>query len=607
MDKLEEAFNTFGDLQSRGGPGRTGQRNHNTHSNPNQYTSGSNQHHDRPDEYAKDQDKLKRQNDDPTRITDTFQRDVRDRLIRGLDTFLSIPPSRGKTSPIMGGFTSILVQYFAGKTNNPPVLLYVVPTKQLAAQVARNDAMTNILYDLFFPQKMEGDARKVNELFENKLGQQNFNNTDFMEKVFNSLIAEVVGGGNTDYVYRGNIPEFKKFYGVRPIIVATYEKAAEIVKKESNKLSHIIIDEVQELVPRPRSFNITENLDKYNNLVSIISNASDKSSLTLMTGSINNESVHRINDYFNRKYARHFKVVPEFDPERPQLNRSQLVLQPLQSISGHTEAVIKRRIELCKDIITSGQTNTIFVIFSTKLTGQGVFRLIQEVIPLVPPRPEISLRNEANSDRVTVFINQEKRQRSTNTRIDIAGQTVSEIEYLKYFNIDDLYKGGANSTNTATTPDPDNLLFQGVLRGIAPIMGKMDQQHKDTIMKLFTQRKINVILATDALGVGANVDCRFLYIPTTSKFNGNKMAIIDESSLTQLAHRTGRGKFGNGVIYTGIENFEYLNDLIFNDPRSHIPEINPYILEIFSRSETELSADFIKRFISNIIFHQRSS
>ncbi len=75
--------------------------------------------------------------------------------------------------------------------------------------------------------------------------------------------------------------------------------------------------------------------------------------------------------------------------------------------------------------------------------------------------------------------------------------------------------------------------------------------------------------------------CRYLYLPTVYKFNGKSLERIDESSLVQLVHRAGRGSSGiaTATVYCAIEDYDYIKTLLFNDPRSSIPELNINTLE----------------------------
>lgn len=531
-------------------------------------------------------------------IQDRFQIEAKLRIINGQDTFLSIPPSRGKTSPIIGGFRIVLKRYLLGKTKNPPLLLYVVPRTQLAGQVVSKDILEDIILKIINPHEpkttLPEETREgldTSHLFNHyKVGNEY--PPRVVRDLLDMFVVEIAGGSGGNLKFK-NDPRLNFRFNYKPIIVATYESAA---KNIPSSVTHIIIDEVQELVPHPNESTITtEFLKRYDSLVTLLHMAPMRSSITLMTGSINNISVKRIAEYFNNQYGRTFKVVPEFSANLPSLNRSSLVVQPLQSMAGFGEDAVKRRIELCKNIIINKQNKSLMIIFSKSKSGQGIFKIISELIRILPPRPERFLHSSDDNPekfKINPFKNDKRRE-------------ISDIEYLKYFNIDDIFSNSRE--NSAKEPDENNILYQAVLRGVAPVIGSMDQFHKKTVQRLFTKDRIQLILATDALGVGANVECRYFYIPSASKFDGGKLSKIDESSLTQLIHRAGRGgpmtgKIASATIYCSIEDFEYINNLVFNDPRKAVPELNPYLMNDLEVLYKNHGATFIKKILAKALF-----
>lgn len=58
-----------------------------------------------------------------------------------------------------------------------------------------------------------------------------------------------------------------------------------------------------------------------------------------------------------------------------------------------------------------------------------------------------------------------------------------------------------------------------------------------------------------------------MYLPTIYKFDGKRLARVDESSLVQLIHRAGRGSFPTASIYCAIEDYDYIYNLLNTDPR----------------------------------------
>lgn len=87
--------------------------------------------------------------------------------------------------------------------------------------------------------------------------------------------------------------------------------------------------------------------------------------------------------------------------------------------------------------------------------------------------------------------------------------------------------------------------------------------------------------------IGANVKCRYLYLPTIYKFDGKKLSRVDESSLVQLVHRAGRGSFPSASVYCSVEDYDYVSGLLFSDPRSGVPELNTSTLDDLARMHNE--------------------
>jgi replicative superfamily II helicase len=125
------------------------------------------------------------------------------------------------------------------------------------------------------------------------------------------------------------------------------------------------------------------------------------------------------------------------------------------------------------------------------------------------------------------------------------------------------------------TPNENNYLYQGVLRGVGVMIGKMDNRMKGTIQKLFRSGKIYMLLATDSLGIGANVLAQHIYIHSLEKPDEGGFAPIDRSSLIQLVNRAGRHpkKIPNAFIYCGLKDYDKIKTAINSDPSLFVGEI----------------------------------
>jgi len=430
------------------------------------------------------------------------------------DVFVSYPPSAGKTMPVK----QAIMQLYQEKLLNPnritPHILYVVPRKQLAAQIADNDfrmefiklisGTSNFIINGFNPTRFFNFAYSYNQS-----NNQTYYNKQYGDSFAYNLVSERTGG-NKDPI---NMNSRGTYDDLVPVIVSTYEEAVNILNNYSNKITHIIIDEVQELVSHPGE-GLNENLEKrYKSLVSILSNASKRAGITLMTGSINQNSIKFLCDYFNKTYKRNFRIIPEYNPQiapynygdsSPEaknttgqlLNRSQVALKTMKSLSGYPQTSVPAKLSLIKSIVVNKQFESVMIIFSKQRSKQGIFGMLEALIKILPPYPK-DYFFESASNHVTNVINGTERQ-TLNDR--------KNIEFLKYFDYNNILQNKKNDDNDIeinpnTTIDEQNILYQSVIRGIAPLVGSMDQLHKKIIQYYFSEKKkIHLVLGTDALG-----------------------------------------------------------------------------------------------------------
>lgn len=108
--------------------------------------------------------------------------------------------------------------------------------------------------------------------------------------------------------------------------------------------------------------------------------------------------------------------------------------------------------------------------------------------------------------------------------------------------------------------DPENKLLQSVLSGFGYIYNmdneidnsekRLASENMQIISKLFSDGKIHTLLATDAVGIGLNINVKDLYIPTIEKMIDSEPTQIANAPLCQLINRAGRASFKFANIYT---------------------------------------------------------
>ena len=437
------------------------------------------------------------------------QREIYDAVYSKNDAFVSLPPSAGKTMPVLGALLHLYQHHLMNdrKINYTPIVLYVVPRKQLAAQISQNDFVTELIkimlhgYLTNSDNILPGFDPKQYFGFLHNIKNKNIA-LNSAEQLALKMVDEITGETGEISIRGGH--DFK-------VIVATYGKVSDIMKQYNSIISHIIVDETQELVPHPGE-KISEGLrERFRNLSSVLRLASSRSAIILMTGSINQVSIGKLVTYFNSKYNRRLKIIPSYNAAlaplpkgSPQkdfkefegqiLNRSTITLQPLKDLSGYPDSAVPARLNLIKNIVVNKKFSSVMIVFSKQRTGQGILRMMEELIKMLPPYP-ISYFEKCKDDiHVQNVINSKEKSFLADNK---------NIEFLKYFNINDILIKDGNEIDVPSTnvKDENNILYQCFLRGVAPLIGAMAQIHKKIIQYYFSDaKKLHMILATDAVG-----------------------------------------------------------------------------------------------------------
>lgn len=105
--------------------------------------------------------------------------------------------------------------------------------------------------------------------------------------------------------------------------------------------------------------------------------------------------------------------------------------------------------------------------------------------------------------------------------------------------------------------------------GVSIIMGALSPDVRNAQVKLFEEGKVDYIVATDAIGMGLNLDIKNIFFSSMKKFDGTNERFLSLDEISQIAGRAGRnqnqGFFGitgdlkklesNVVNY--VENYEF--------------------------------------------------
>jgi hypothetical protein len=404
---------------------------------------------------------------------------------------------------------------------------------------------------------------------------------------------------------------------LKPIIVGTYDSMTQIINKFSHEFKNIIIDEAQEIVgetgrnisyydlPENKKNDYFKKLDAY---LEIIKKAPGPGvcGISLLTGSMHENTIELLKTSFNSEYKRDFEVIRHAgsaDPRNQAFNRSTIVLVPFEKMKTKDQ-----KMEIIKNAVLSKKQRNVMIIFSkNRSSSQGIFRILEDLVPSLPKVKAESLYSGADKVDVPILsakkqtkghailktvsdltgdevdkdlnvfdlMTDEKTKRGfkknvNGTLVDLDNSDISnmtEIEFLKYFDIESSEKRGETQESALlTVADPTNLLYQSVLSGVGFIVGNMHKQHKATVQKLFRNGRIYFLLATNSVGIGANIKCEHLYMPSFEKMGDVGFQKIDGSSLIQILNRAGRGgDIASAYIYVPLQELELARKIMARD------------------------------------------
>ena len=166
--------------------------------------------------------------------------------------------------------------------------------------------------------------------------------------------------------------------------------------------------------------------------------------------------------------------------------------------------------------------------------------------------------------------------------------------------------------------------------GAAVIMGSLSPKTRNSQVGLYQSGDVDYLIATDAIGMGLNMDIKEIYFSNLKKFDGKKTRRLNLIEMSQIAGRAGRYKNDGGFGTTGdceslnsdeIEKIEkhelpdtktifWRNSkLNFENPEKLIlslelkPNRKSLLRTVDSLDESVLRF-FLKKGMNNIIYHK---
>jgi len=166
--------------------------------------------------------------------------------------------------------------------------------------------------------------------------------------------------------------------------------------------------------------------------------------------------------------------------------------------------------------------------------------------------------------------------------------------------------------------------------GAAVIMGSLSPKTRNSQVGLYQSGDVDYLIATDAIGMGLNMDINEIYFSNLKKFDGKKTRRLNLIEMSQIAGRAGRYKNDGGFGTTGdcetlnsdeIEKIEkhqlpstkaifWRNSkLNFKNPESLISSLelkpsNKNLLRTHDSLDESVLRFFLKKGANNIIYHK---
>ena len=548
-----------------------------------------------------------------------WQKQIYRAIFNGENVFVSVSPAGGKTFPVTCAISKrIIKEYFK---NLPSTSLPAVPSKNVL-----NRIKTTLQYlksdDTTFYPKFSEVPLKIKIMWVTPLQQLNF-------QLYNEIVYTIVGNAllSNNKLFKEFslldpqlIEEFLRMYigtdaGSTPIYsnkpststlvdICTYEKATNNLNRFRYDI--IVVDEFQEAF---RSDD-KRRLDAFFDIFSY----KYCKQMICLTGSTNevliDEFIKWNETFFKRKF-----VKLQFNKDVAG-NRSKLSVIPISNMSpSNLDNIVK-------DIITAKLPNNLFILFSKKLIYKTCEKLIKE-LPIInhdlfkDQSQKIEPYDSPFHDegRFKLYLAhylkekiQSERRKSNkpllspedlNRRVTQLIGTMSKTEYNKY-KFDKEFREYLQTkgidTRSKSQIREDSFLVDCLKRGFGFIVGGSVEQgekswvdqylllnmtEKELVQELFRKKKIYVLFATEAVGIGVNLKVRNLYIPTVRKFDGTVMTSLDTSSLLQLVQRAGRdsSNIPEATIYCSEDDYDYIKCIL--DKEHYMAVQNPLDLKAY--------------------------
>ncbi|OIQ29868.1 MAG: disulfide oxidoreductase [Alphaproteobacteria bacterium MedPE-SWcel] len=225
-----------------------------------------------------------------------------------------------------------------------------------------------------------------------------------------------------------------------------------------------------------------------------------------------------------------------------------------------------------------------------RLRGPSVVALVTGEERIVPPRAQYwictveampegmgcdflaidEIQLCADPERGHVFTNRLLHARGTKETLFLGADTmrgpirelVPGVEFVRRERMSDLVYSGSKkiSRMPARTAivgfSVDNVyaiaeLIRRQKGGAAVVMGALSPRTRNAQVELYQNGEVDYLVATDAIGMGLNLDVDHVAFSSTAKFDGRRMRPLAPNELAQIAGRAGRGMSHGSFGVTG--------------------------------------------------------
>ena len=221
-----------------------------------------------------------------------------------------------------------------------------------------------------------------------------------------------------------------------------------------------------------------------------------------------------------------------------------------------------------------------------KLRGPSVVALVTGEEHIVPPRAQYwictveampegmgtdflaidEIQLCADPERGHVFTDRLLRARGTRETLFLGADTmrgaiselISGVEFMRRERMSDLLYSGSKKISRMPPRSAivgfsvDNVyaiaeLIRRQKGGAAVVMGALSPRTRNAQVELYQNGEVDYLVATDAIGMGLNLDIDHVAFSSTVKFDGRRMRPLAPNELAQIAGRAGRG-MSNGTF-----------------------------------------------------------